>query len=149
VDYPVGLSPNGLAAADLNGDGGPDLAVANSESGTVSLLLNLPVIGIFPNTLTFGNQKVGVKSNPLTVTIGNPSGTPITIKKPAIIGADAKDFAATTTCPLSPAKLSPGANCSVLVTFTPKATGSRTATLKISDSVPGSPQLVTVAGAGQ
>jgi hypothetical protein len=149
VDYPVGLSPVGLAEADLNGDGGADLAVANSESGTVSLLLNLPVIGIFPNALNFGAEKVSVKSNPQTITIGNPSGTPITVKKPTLSGADAADFAQTTTCPLSPATLAPGLSCSVVVTFTPKAAGARSATLKIADSVPGSPQLVSLGGTGQ
>jgi hypothetical protein len=149
VDYPVGLSPVGLAEADLNGDGGADLAVANSESGTVSLLLNLPVIGIFPNALNFGAEKVSVKRNPQTITIGNPSGTPITVKKPTLSGADAADFAQTTTCPLSPATLAPGLSCSVVVTFTPKAAGARSATLKIADSVPGSPQLVSLGGTGQ
>ena len=149
VSYPVGLFPSFLATADLNRDGGADLAVPNASSGTVSILLNLPVIGIFPNALSFGAERVGVKSNPQTVTIGNPSGTPITVKKPAISGADASDFAQTTTCPLSPTTLAPGASCSVVVTFTPKATGSRTATLKITDSVPGSPQLVSLQGTGQ
>jgi hypothetical protein len=149
ADYPVGLSPLGLAAADLNGDGGADLAVANSDSGTVSLLLNIPVIGIFPNTLNFGTEKVGTKSSPLTITVGNPSGTPITVKKPALSGVDAGDFAQSTTCPVSPATLAPGLSCSVVVTFTPKAAGARSATLKITDNVPGSPQLVSLGGTGQ
>ena len=95
----------------------------DASSGTVPILLNLPVIGIFPNALNFGTEKVGVKSNPQTITIGNPSGTPITVKKPTISGADASDFAQTTTCPLSPATLAPGSSCSVVVTFTPKTTG--------------------------
>ena len=63
VDYPVGLYPVGVTAADLNGDGGSDLAVANAYSNSVSLLLNLPVIGIFPDALDFGTQNVGVKSS--------------------------------------------------------------------------------------
>jgi hypothetical protein len=149
VDYPVGLSPLGLAAADLNADGGADLAVTNSDSGTVALLLNLPVIGIFPNALNFGIEKVGVKSNALTITIGNPSGTPISVKKPSISGTDANDFAQANTCPLVPATLAPGSSCSISVTFTPKSAGARTATVSLKDSVPGSPQLISLAGTGQ
>ncbi len=40
VDYPTGTSPNDLALADLNGDGNPDLAIANGDAGTVSVLSN-------------------------------------------------------------------------------------------------------------
>jgi hypothetical protein len=149
VDYPGEIYPAFLTAADLNGNGGTDLVVPDAYLGTVSVMLNLPVIGVFPNALNFGSGKVGVKSTPQTITIGNPSGTPITVKKPTISGADASDFAQTTTCPLSPATLAPGLSCSVVVTFTPKATGSRTATLKITDSVPGSSQLVGLGGMGQ
>src|SRR5664279_2199560 len=108
----VGLYPVVLAQADLNGDGGSDLAVPNTESGSVSLLLNLPVIGIFPNSLNFGSQRVGVRSSPRTITIGNPSGTPISISKPRLVGSAAADFAQSTTCPVKPSTLAPGAQCS-------------------------------------
>ena len=39
VSYPVGTGPTAVAVTDLNGDGTPDLAVANSGSGDVSILL--------------------------------------------------------------------------------------------------------------
>ncbi len=38
-DYDVGTSPQGIAVADLNGDGLFDLAVANERSNDVSVLL--------------------------------------------------------------------------------------------------------------
>lgn len=40
VEYAVGTSPHGLVVADLNGDGRVDVAVANVESSSLSLLLN-------------------------------------------------------------------------------------------------------------
>jgi hypothetical protein len=154
VDYGrFGIFTEGLASGDLNGDGGVDLAVANGgpsgNSGAISIQLNLPVISVFPNVLSFGTEKVGVKSSALTIIIANPSGTPITISKPKIIGADATDFAETTTCPLTPHTLAPGAECSINVTFDPKATGTRSASLSLKDSVPGSPQSIVLGGTGQ
>jgi hypothetical protein len=150
VDYRFGDYPFADAAGDLSGEGGADLAVTNYLGSTVSVLLNLPVISVFPNALNFGKETVGVKSGALTITISNPSGTPIAITgKPAISGADATDFAETTTCPLKPKTLAPGAECSISVTFDPKATGARSATISLKDSVPGSPQAIALGGTGQ
>jgi Flp pilus assembly secretin CpaC len=39
TDYTVGNAPISVAIADFNGDGHPDLAVANQKDGTVSILL--------------------------------------------------------------------------------------------------------------
>jgi uncharacterized repeat protein (TIGR01451 family) len=39
VTYSVGTSPYGIVAADFNGDGRVDLAVANSGSGNISILI--------------------------------------------------------------------------------------------------------------
>ena len=44
--FPVGLSPSDLATGDFNADGATDLAVANSGSDTVSLLLGDGLGGI-------------------------------------------------------------------------------------------------------
>jgi len=37
--YPVGMSPSAVVVGDFNGDGKPDLAVANSGSANVTILL--------------------------------------------------------------------------------------------------------------
>jgi hypothetical protein len=39
--YPTGVTPVSVAALDLNGDGKPDLAIANRDDDTVSVLRNL------------------------------------------------------------------------------------------------------------
>jgi hypothetical protein len=148
VEYVVGLAPSGLAAGDLNGQGGADVAVANVYSNSVSVLFNLPVISVFPNTVAFAKEAVGKMSPPRTVTIGNPSGTPIGFTSIKVAGADPGDFAETNTCPVSPATLAPGATCSVAVTFTPTASGKRNGKIELTDTVPGSPQSITLTGSG-
>jgi len=122
--------------------------VVNFESNSVGVLLNLPVISVFPNSLNFGTVKVGSSSTPQTVTIGNPSGTPIDISKTGVVGADAKDFIETNDCPVSPKTLAPGAQCTFTITFKPKTTGNLSAKAGLEDSVPGSPQVIAVKGMG-
>nr|MBP8236719.1 DUF4347 domain-containing protein [Pseudomonas sp.] len=40
VDYTTGVAPNSVSSADVNGDGRPDLLVANKDDDTVSVLTN-------------------------------------------------------------------------------------------------------------
>ena len=62
--YSVGAYPNSVAAADLNGDGKPDLVVANGGSGDVSVLANTTTAGVLsfapPQTLAVGSIPVSV-----------------------------------------------------------------------------------------
>ncbi len=41
INSAAGKGPSGIAAADLNGDGKPDLAVTSNSSSSVGVLLNL------------------------------------------------------------------------------------------------------------
>ena len=52
TDYGTGGGPFSVAAADLNGDGKPDLAVANNNSDTVSVLLNTTSHDTTPPVIT-------------------------------------------------------------------------------------------------
>ena len=54
VDFATGNAPQGIAIGDLDGDGKPDLAVANNNDNTLSLLRNTSS----PGTVSFGTQQV-------------------------------------------------------------------------------------------
>ena len=73
TNFAVGNDPDSVAIGDLNGDGKPDLAVANYDSGTVSVLLNTTAPGA--TTPTFATQATfAVGSYPYSVAIGDLNG---------------------------------------------------------------------------
>ena len=75
VDFPTGTGPRSVSIYDFNGDGKPDLALANLGSNTASILLNTTISnGINPN-LTF-DPKVDFPTGnwPISVSIGDFNG---------------------------------------------------------------------------
>ena len=68
TNYAVGASPFSVAIGDLNGDGKPDLAAANSSSNTVSILLGIGA-GSFGAAIDFA---AGL--GPVSVAIGDLNG---------------------------------------------------------------------------
>jgi hypothetical protein len=140
-DFIAGASPSSLSAGDFNGDGGVDLAVVSG--GRVSVLLNDPTIAILPTKLSFGKQPIGTTSGPKPVLLSNASVASLGIGSITVAGANAGDFDQTSTCD---AKVLPGANCTISVTFTPKAAGTRNAALALSDNALARHQTVALAG---
>jgi hypothetical protein len=59
-------------------------------------------------------------------------------------GANANDFAV--SAPACNSAIAVNASCAVAVTFTPLAAGLRSATLKLTDDAPDSPQVINVSG---
>ena len=93
----------------------------------------------------FGSQKTLTASAGQTVTLTNTGGAALIISSIALTGDNVGDFAQTNDCP---ATLAAGAACSATVTFTPSATGSRSAALSIASNAPNSPATVALAGVG-
>src|SRR5437588_381562 len=107
-----------------------------------------PGVGLVPTSLDFGNQLLATTSAPMTVTLTNTGAAALTINSFAASG----DFAATSTganaCPMSPATLAAGANCTIDVTFTDRTSGAQGGTLSLGDNAGGSPQMVPLSGNG-
>jgi hypothetical protein len=102
---------------------------------------------VSPTSLNFGTVSLGTTSAAQTVTVTNDTNSTLTFSGVAIVGADHGDFGlASNTCV---GNLAANGSCAIGVTFTPTATGSRTADLKISDNGTNSPQIVSLKGTGQ
>jgi hypothetical protein len=131
----------GTRTADLSI--GDNAAPPNPQ--TVPLTGTGTVVKLVPTSLNFGNQPVGTKSAPQSVTLTNTGSVTLNISGITISGADPGDFTQTNTCDSSVAA---GKSCAINVTFQPKAKGARSAAVSISDDGAGSPQKVPLSGTG-
>lgn len=105
-----------------------------------------PVV-LTPPSLSFAAQTVDTTSPAKTITVVNNRDNAITMDGFSFTGTDPNDFAeSSTTCGST---LGGRKRCTVGITFTPHATGTRTAVLNASDSAPGSPQKANLSGKGQ
>jgi hypothetical protein len=128
------------------------LTVSGSVPGSSTLLQataalsgtgNAPSsIVLDPTSANFGTVTLGSSSAPaLNITISNTGGVPATLQNPTISG----DFAiAANTCG---ATLAPSTGCTVAIVFTPTASGLRSGTLSITDSVGTQTAVLTGTGA--
>ena len=107
--------------------------------------MGLPIAGVSPSSLSFGNQPVGSTSAPQTVTLSSTGSAALAITSVASSG----NFAVSSNnCGSS---LAQNHTCQISVTFTPLSTGTLTGTLTVTDNnnaVAGSTQTVSLSGTG-
>jgi len=124
----MGVSSSDPASPDAVGLSGPGTVVSLSKKG-----------------LSFGSQQVGTSPAPQNVILTNVDSTPLKFTGITITGTNASDYSQSNTCATS---IAAKANCTITVTFTPTATGKRTAAVSIGDDGGGSPQKIQLTGTG-
>lgn len=137
----VSNNVNFMVAADFNGDGALDMALADFGAGEVSVFVNRPVAAFAPRALKFANQGIDTTSPEQSVTLSNAGAAPLAITSIAASG----DFGETDDCGSS---LSIGKSCTVNVTFSPTAVGVRTGMLSFTDDGSVVPQALVLSGTG-
>ncbi len=161
--FATGSYPVSVTTADMNGDGSPDLIVANNLGNSASVLLDtqyaasvspssvtgtihyaIPEAAFSPDPLAFGNITVG-SSSTTTETLTNSGGASLTISSIAISGTHAARFSQSNNCPAS---LAIGASCAIQVSYAPNALTVDGATLMVSSNTPTSPDAVALSGTG-
>ena len=104
-----------------------------------------PAVTLTPTSLTFGAQAIGTTSAPQPVTVANTGNAPLFINSAAV--PNTLDFTVVNDgC--SGLTLAPGTSCSMSITFSPTASGTRSAALTVTDNAPGSPQTAPLTGTG-
>jgi sugar lactone lactonase YvrE len=128
-----------LTDSDLNAAGPAYATQAIALSGAA------PVATVSATMLAFGPQEVTTASAPQQVTLTNTGSAALMITNIVVAGTNSSAFVFPNPCGGS---LAAGANCTIAGHFTPAAAGSMAATLTISDNASGSPQVVSLNGAG-
>jgi hypothetical protein len=108
-----------------------------------------PIASVTPTTLTFASQVTGTTSASQFVTLSNTGNATLTGVTLSGLTAEFQRVTGAQNCPAAPFNLAQASTCRIYVTFTPSATGARTASLGITAgnaTVTGSP--VTLSGTG-
>lgn len=92
-------------------------------------------------SIAFNAQTVATTSAAQTITLTSSGMAPLTITQ--VSATPTPEFAATSNCV---GTLAAGASCTISVTFTPPAAGTRSGSVAITSNVAGSPHTITVAG---
>src|SRR5439155_22374664 len=104
-------------------------------------LSSAPKATLNPTSLSFGNQQVGTTSAAQPITLTDKGTVPLVISQISASG----DYSQTNNCGVA---LLPGVSCTINVSFSPSATGSRNGTLSVSDNGADSPQTAALSGTG-
>jgi len=103
-----------------------------------------PIVALSPGSLGIGTITQGTSSAAQTITVTNAGGAPLHISSVALGGASPADYVLTNGCTASPYAVN--SSCSLSVSFAPLSTGSRAATIVLTDDAPNSPQTVSLSG---
>ncbi len=105
-----------------------------------------PIATLSPHALSFVAQAVGAAGTAQSITLTNTGGADLHFSTPITYGAHANDFSVTgNTCVSA---LIANASCAISVSFTPGATGNRSAALIIFSDANNGSQSVTFSGVG-
>jgi hypothetical protein len=124
-----------------NASGSPQ-TVSLSGTGTA------PAASLSPTSFAFGSQPAATSSSAQTFTLSNTGNATLDIASIGFTGTNASDFSQTATCG---ATLAANSSCTITVVFTPPASGSRSASLTVTDNsngVSASTQSSTLTGTG-
>lgn len=123
-----------------------DLATTVASQLTLFGHGGISAVALSSSSLTFSPRALGTTSLPQTLTLTNTGDAVLTISAVTFIGANAGDFPIEgNTCGNSVAA---GGNCTISVSFSPSASGSRSATLQVVSNAASSPDSIQLLGTG-
>jgi hypothetical protein len=124
-----------------------DNAANGSRTVTLSGIGTEASVALSVPGVSFDGQITGTVSPPLAETVTNTGSGDLTISAVTIGGTNAADFSKSSdTC--TGATVAATDSCTISIMFSPSQTGSRIATISITDNAVNSPQNLTLTGLG-
>jgi len=140
---PLGTGPRS-ATIDIThnaGEGGRRVSLVGT-----ALMPPVPVAGVRPTEVDFGHQVAQAVGPPRPVSLTNTGGGRLQVQRVDITGEHAGDFAVDNGCTSAP--LERGETCDLILRFTPRGGGTRSAQVLLSSNADGPPQRIALAGIG-
>ncbi len=107
----------------------------------------VPTLSINATSLSFGSQAVGTAGATQLVTVTNSGTAALNFTGLALSGTGAGDFTRGGTCSTA-SPVAAGASCTLVLGFTPAATGSRSATLTLASNASNGSASLALSGTG-
>ena len=101
-----------------------------------------PALSLSATSAAFGDVRVGTTAPAQTVTVTNTGTGPLSVTGVSLGGTDPTEFTASGCV----AAVAPGGTCSIVLTFTPGATGARSATVTVASNA--GPATIALTGTG-
>ena len=143
--FSVTYSPTSSSASTGTVTVGYTAATSESIQLYLSGTPQVNYVPLSPTSYNFGNVVEGSAGASTTFTLTNSYSQAITVGS---ITTTLTDYTTSSTCPVSPSTLAVGQNCAITVTFTPITLGTRSDTLTVASSAPGSPTVAALTGVG-
>jgi mono/diheme cytochrome c family protein len=122
-----------------NAANGASKAVALSGTGVANAIGQVSLAG----SLAFAATNVGVQSTPMSLTVRNSGGAPVSVT--GVTSSNASEFPVVGNgC----SSLAAGASCQVTVAFRPSVAGARSATISVANNGNGGTQSASATGTG-
>ena len=134
----VGLATGTISVADTDVTSPQSVALQGTGTG----------VKFTPSSVNFGTVTRGTTVSS-TITVTNVGTTTITFRGGEISGPNSADFGNSSGNPPCGGSLIAAGTCTFSVTFDPSKVGSESATYKVFDNSPGSPQTLSLTGKGQ
>jgi YVTN family beta-propeller protein len=134
----------------IDGGSSPLIGAISAYLFNVVNQASAPVVSFSANPAAFGNQNVNITSSTLQITLSNQGNANLSLTNVSALGGNNPgDFAVlnTTTCTTGATVVVSG-SCVLNLTFTPSATGARSATIIFTDNAADSPETLTLTGTG-